>query len=115
MRCIPTRVRMTPEHPEFSRALCLLVAELRRRRLADGSDAVQLHDGASWHYLCSIPSRLDGRTLAYVHVFHHPYHPVTGEAVTLGIMASPTWWPDARCQVLAPRRSEPRARLQLVS
>jgi hypothetical protein len=115
MLCVPTRVRAAPDDPEMARALCGLLVELRRRELTDGSDITQTHRGVRWQYLCSMPFRNDNGSLAYLHLFHHACHAATDGPLTLGIPASPSWWPDSSSEILSPRTSRPTARLRLVS
>jgi hypothetical protein len=115
MLCIPTHVRVDAEAPELVRALCALLVDLRMRGLAIGSDVMQSHQDTSWQYLWSKPVRGADLSITYVHLFHHPCHPITGDALTLGVQASPRWWPDADCTVLSPPKSETKARLRLVS
>jgi hypothetical protein len=115
MRCIPTHVRMSSADPERPRAMCALLAELRTRHLDTGSDPMQIHQGVCWQYVCSTPFRRDDNAIIYLHVFYHAWHPVTDEPITIGIPATPAWWPDASCEMLSPPRSEPTARLRLVS
>jgi hypothetical protein len=115
MLCIPTHVRVDAEAPELVRALCALLADLRACGLTAGSDVMQTHQDRSWQYLWSKPVRSADRSIGYVHLFHHPCHPATGEALTLAVEATPQWWPDADCTVLSPPKSKAKASLRLVS
>jgi hypothetical protein len=115
MLCIPTHVRTTSDDPELARALTALLAQLRARGLTKGSDVAQPHRGAQWRYVFSTPVGNDDGSIAYLHVFYHTCHPATSEPLALGVPAAPTWWPDARCEILSPRRSASRACLRLAS
>jgi hypothetical protein len=115
MLCISTHVQIPTSHPEFAGALCGLLHRLRRLKLDGGSDPVQAHGAAHWLYCFSMPCRAEDGSIGYLHVFHHPEHPVTGEPLTLTISASDGWWPDAACRSLSPARSDRRTHLKLVS
>jgi hypothetical protein len=117
MRCISTFAVMDAIDPELDAARRRFAAHLAETSPAagHGTDPASLWASGSWTYRCSIPRRQEDGAILYVHVFQHDRVMTGGGYFSLGIAASPGWWPVG-CQSLIPQgRTQGRAVLRLVS
>ncbi len=120
MRCISTLAVMNNSDHELGTAryrLAEQLAEIRRGAGLGEEDATDLKSvwaEAGWVYVCSVPRREEDGTIGYVHLFRHRWAVAEGRNLSLAVLASPGWWPVG-CGSLAPRRSQARGALRLVS
>jgi hypothetical protein len=117
MRCISTFAVMGASDLELDTARRHLAAHLEKASpmAGPGTDPASLWASGSWAYRCSIPRRQDNGAILYVHVFQHAQVMTGGDYFSLGVAASPGWWPVG-CESLVPRaRTQGRAALRLVS
>jgi hypothetical protein len=111
MQCISTLAVMRADDPELAAA--------RRRfaaHLADAGAPPDCPEGIdAWTYRCSIPRRRDDDAIGYLHVFQHNGRIAAGANFSLGVAASPGWWPVGCPSLAPPRQAQRRPALRLVS
>lgn len=120
MRCISTLAVMNNTDHELAAARYRLAEQLAEIRRGAGlcedesADLKSVWAEAGWIYVCSVPRREEDGTIGYVHLFRHRWAAAEGRYLSLAVVASQGWWPVG-CGSLAPRRSEARGVLRLVS
>jgi hypothetical protein len=117
MRCVSTFAVMGASDPELDTARRHLAAHLEETSpiASHVTDPASLRASGSWAYRCSIPRRQNNGVILYVHVFQHARVMTGGGYFSLGVAASPSWWPVG-CESLVPQgRTQGRAALRLVS
>ncbi len=120
MRCISTLAVMNNGDHELAAARHRLGEQLAEIRSGAGlgedesPDLKSVWGEAGWVYVCSVPRREEDGAIGYVHLFRHRWATAEGRFLSLAVVASPGWWPVG-CGSLAPRRSQTRGVLRLVS